>query len=113
VRFTRAQYEHAIAALTSGLGQLEPEAACCAICGDSGHLAFECGHNPLVAMAMCEAIARRANELHDHVHVLLVAKQRRAVMLALVDRLHEYLHEIAGHDSYMGVQTGPARVVLP
>jgi hypothetical protein len=89
VRFSRAQYEAAIAALRLGSRQLAPEANCCAICGDSGHLAWECGHNPLLAMAVCERIAKDSEQLHATLHVL------------------------AGYDSHLGVQRGPARIVLP
>jgi hypothetical protein len=112
MRFTNEQYDKAIAYLQEARTQLEPNGHGCHCCGGSGHQAFECGHNPLVAMAMCEGIAKGANELHEHVHTL-GEKPRVDVLRALVDRLHEHLHELAGHNRYMGCQTGPARVVLP
>ncbi|HEY6827359.1 MAG TPA: hypothetical protein VI259_10890 [Gemmatimonadaceae bacterium] len=89
MRFTRSQYEEAIANLELAKEQLEPDARCCRICEDTGHMAWECGHNPLLAMAMCEQIAKQS------------------------DQLHETLHALAGFDSHMGVQTGPARIVVP
>ena len=112
MRFTVEQYEKAIAHLRDAMTQLEPNGHGCHCCGDSGHQAFECGHNPLVGMAMCEGIAETAEKLHDHIHTL-GDKPSVKVLRALVDRLHENLHELAGCNTYMGVRTGPARVVLP
>lgn len=89
MRFTKEQYDQAIEALQEGRRQLEPDGYCCSVCGDSGHMAFECGHNPLVAMVMCHNIAKSAEQLHEH------------------------LHWLAGHDFHMGVQLGPKRVVVP
>ncbi len=60
MRFTIAQYDAAIRALTEAREQLEPDGRCCTCCGDGGHQAFECGHNPLVAMEICTGIARDA-----------------------------------------------------
>ena len=51
VRFTSAQYDEAIANLALAKDQLEPDGNSCSICGDSGHMAFECGHNPLVGIS--------------------------------------------------------------
>ena len=45
--FTREQYEKAIENLQLGMTQLEPDGNNCAICGDTGHQAWECHHNPL------------------------------------------------------------------
>ena len=89
MRFTKEQYEAAIAALHDAMGQLEPDGRVCTICNDSGHQAWECGHNPLRAMAMCEEIAKNS------------------------DTLHETLHRLAGYDIHMGHQMGPASIVLP
>ena len=89
MRFTAAQYDQAILALTEAKTQLEPDAKPCAICSDSGHMAFECGHNPLLAMSMCREIAQRS------------------------DQLHGLLHHLAGYDFAFGEQQGPAKVVLP
>lgn len=89
MRFTNRQYDEAIAALEGAKSQLEPDGNSCAVCGDSGHMAMECGHNPLVAMWMCEQLTHKAYELH------------------------ETLHQLAGFNFHMGVQLGPARVVLP
>lgn len=89
MRFTKEQYEKAIANLHLGLDQLAPDSRCCAICGDSGHCAWECGRNPLLAMAICEGIAQSS------------------------DDLHEKLHYLAGYVTHMGHQQGPASVHLP
>lgn len=89
MRFTTQQYEAAMEHLRNGMGQLAPDANPCSICGDSGHMAWECGFNPLVAMHLCSQIAHRA------------------------DDLHEILHYLAGYDSSFGVMLGPRKVVFP
>lgn len=45
--FTRDQYHDAIARLKDGLSQLKPDGNNCHVCGDGGHQAWECHHNPL------------------------------------------------------------------
>lgn len=50
---TAADYEEAIRLLTDAVSQPEPNGNSCHVCGDSGHQAWECHHNPLV-------MARRA-----------------------------------------------------
>lgn len=89
MRFTHRQYVEAIDSLQSAMRQLEPDGNPCACCGDSGHLAYECGHNPLLAMLLCQQIATES------------------------EQLHETLHRLAGFDSAFGVQLGPAKVMLP
>jgi hypothetical protein len=89
VRFTAKQYDEAIGRLVEGKQQLEPDGHCCAICGDSGHAAFECGFNPLVAMFLCREIAEQS------------------------EALHETLHYLAGYDSRFGEQLGPRKIVMP
>lgn len=89
VRFTKDQYDSAIQHLKDASEQLAPDGRNCTVCGDGGHQAFECGHNPLVAMLMCKHIAGASQVLHEH------------------------LHYLAGYDMYMGHQRGPANVVLP
>jgi hypothetical protein len=89
VRFTAYQYDKAIEALNDAKKQLEPDGNCCSVCGDSGHMAYECGFNPLVAVAVCKGLATDA------------------------ENLHETLHFLAGHEQAFGVQLGPARVVVP
>jgi hypothetical protein len=87
MRFTSEQYEVAIQDLQSGRHQLEPDGRNCTICGDSGHQAWECGRNPLLAIAMCRQIADNASVLHDT------------------------LHSLSGYDFRFGVQQGPAAIV--
>lgn len=89
MRFTVKQYDAAIEALQSAKTQLEPDGDNCHVCGDSGHQAFECGHNPLLAMSYCEMIASQSGQLH------------------------EILHYLAGHEFRMGEPLGPARIVVP
>ncbi len=89
MRFTAHQYDEAITALQDAKKQLEADGHDCSICGDSGHMAFECGNNPLLAMAMCHDIAEKSRDLH------------------------ETLHQLGGFNSYMGVQLGPAKVIVP
>jgi hypothetical protein len=89
MRFTAAQYDEAIRNLQDARKQLEPDGDCCSVCGDDGHMAFGCGHNPLVAVALCGAIATRS------------------------EQLHETLHWLAGWDSAFGVRRGPAKVIMP
>jgi hypothetical protein len=50
--FTEGVYLEAIEKLKRGMTQLSPDGNCCAICEDSGHQAWECHHNPLVAMQL-------------------------------------------------------------
>jgi hypothetical protein len=89
MRFTTKQYDEAIESLRSARKQLEPDGQNCACCGDGGHQAFECGHNPLVAMVLCKAISDSAAELHEH------------------------LHYLAGCNVRMGEPIGPATVRAP
>lgn len=54
---TAEDYDEAIHDLMKAKEQLKPDGNSCAVCGDGGHQAWECHHNPLV-------IARRtAKEL--------------------------------------------------
>jgi hypothetical protein len=89
MRFTAEMYDRAIENLALAKQQLEPDGNPCSVCSDSGHMAFECGHNPLVAVAFCRTIAETS------------------------EALHEQLHWLAGLDQAFGVQLGPARVVAP
>jgi hypothetical protein len=89
MRFTIEAYDRAIESLTAAKKQIEPDGNECACCGDGGHQAFECGHNPLVAVAICQSIAKNSDTLHDT------------------------LHWLSGHDFAFGVQLGPARVIHP
>lgn len=129
MRFTTEQYDKALEAIELARTQLEPNGHSCHICGGSGHQAFECGRNPLVAMQMCEMIAKRANELHDAVHASMdsIPAMVNAVTSGemdsvktwvddgseLMDTIHEFLHGLAGFNVHLGMQVGPARVVLP
>lgn len=89
MRFTSEQYDAAIQALQDGKTQLQPDGDHCHICTDSGHQAWECGHNPLYAIHMCETLAAESAALH------------------------ETLHYLAGFDRWMGEQVGPAHVAVP
>lgn len=100
MRFTKEQYEKAIKDLQDGMTQLEPNGHGCHICGDSGHQAFECGHNPLVAMAICNFAKYRAQDLHDKMHGM------QTFSGDLIDQTHEFMHWLTGFDFYMGTQLG-------
>jgi hypothetical protein len=89
MRFTAKQYDEAIERLTEAKQQLVPDGAPCSVCGDGGHMAWECGFNPLRAMRLCRQIAENSASLH------------------------ETLHYLAGFDSAFGVQLGPAAIVPP
>lgn len=52
MRFTTTQYNTAIQALWDGSCQLEPDGQNCSICSDTDHQAWECHHNPLLAMEL-------------------------------------------------------------
>lgn len=95
-RFTDEQYAKAIAHLQDARTQLEPNGHGCHCCGDSGHQAFECGHNPLVAMAMCKGIVDRATALHDIIHALGDMPCGGPLALATIERLHEFMHTLTG-----------------
>jgi hypothetical protein len=43
-----ADYDEAVEALREARTQLEPDGRGCVVCGDTGHQAMECHHNPLV-----------------------------------------------------------------
>lgn len=117
-RFTKEQYEQAIKDLQDGLTQLEPNGHGCHICGDSGHQAWECGSNPLYAIAVCRAVADRATELHEAMHRLEEIGEltnanvalHKGMTAALLVTLHEFLHYLSGHDRYMGESYGPRKV---
>jgi hypothetical protein len=116
MRFTASQYDQAIKALFDGRTQLTPDGHCCRICHDTGHQAWECGHNPLLAMATCEGIARAAETLHDRLHVIEEAMHDSPQSEEIADwreDAHDLLHHLAGHDIHMGHQVGPASVSLP
>lgn len=106
-RFTDDQYRKAIEHLQSAREQLVPDGRGCVCCGGSGHQAFECGHNPLVSMAMCQGIAERCQYLHNKLHHI------KPNLQAIVEEYHELLHLLSGACIYMGTMVGPARVVLP
>lgn len=88
-RYTLEQYNEAIRRLQEAKQQLHADGQPCAVCGDDGHMAFECGFNPLVAMDLCREITEQS------------------------DALHETLHQLAGYDTHFGVQLGPAKVQPP
>lgn len=55
-RPTAEDYSEAIEALMDARNQLEPDGRNCVVCGDSGHQAWECHHNPLVMARRFSAI---------------------------------------------------------
>jgi hypothetical protein len=103
MRFTTEQYDAAIEALTLAKQQLEPDGGYCSVCEDSGHQAWECPHNPLLAVATCVGVAREADKLHTAMHGGTFNRER----------IHNFLHYLAGHEVRMGEQVGPKRIVMP
>lgn len=65
---TAEDYEEAMLALRSASGQLVPDGNSCAVCGDSGHQAFECRDNPVVALIVLEAVRGRLRDFHEMLH---------------------------------------------
>lgn len=108
-RFTAYQYDLAIKHLQEAKTQLEPDGNCCAVCGDSGHMAFGCGFNPLVAMAICKGIADEAYKGHDELHKEADEENTDPI----IDKFHNLLHWLAGLEIHMGEQCGPAKVIMP
>lgn len=62
--FKPEDYEEAIDKLRLGLTQLVPNGNDCSICGDNGHQAWECHHNPLVLMQRVEHAESRWRCFH-------------------------------------------------
>lgn len=105
MKFTYRQYSEAIESLQMGRLQLVPDGKNCNICTDSDHQAFECGQNPLVAMALCASVAKHAQERHEDMHRKMGPDDKPS-------ELHEFLHYLAGYDNHMGLVKGPARIVF-
>lgn len=114
MRFSEAQYQKAIDDINDARGQLAPDGRCCRICHDTGHQAWECGSNPLLAELVCNGIAERAEKLHEEMHRLkesgAIGNADAGADGAMFDKLHEFLHYLAGYDSHMGQGIGPANV---
>lgn len=116
VRFTASQYDRAIEALREAREQLAPDGLCCRICHDSGHQAWECGHNPLLAMATCEGVAQAAVALHDRLHTIEDAMNEIDQSEAIADwreSAHDLLHHLGGYDTTFGRRVGPGSVSVP
>ena len=116
MRFTVAQYDAAIEALVAAKGQLVPDGQGCRICHDTGHQAWECGHNALLAMSVCTDLAGQTQRLHDQLHAIEEKMDTSDQTAALADwreDAHAFLHGLSGYDHVMGCRIGPARVVMP
>lgn len=117
MRFTAAQYDEAIENLKLAKAQLASDGNPCEVCGCSSHMAFECGHNPLVAMEVCAATVEAATRCHDMVHAHEEVAEADRVPRPWPDilrvHLHHFLHWATGFDTAFGVQRGPAKVVRP
>jgi len=116
VRFSAAQYDAAIEALVAARGQLVPDARSCRICHDTGHQAWECGHNPLYAMSACVELVASARLAHDQLHAIeakMDEEDQTAVLVDWREDAHALLHYLSGHDHELGRRAGPAGVVLP
>lgn len=89
MKFTIEQYDAAIQALQDAKTQLAPDGDPCHICDGGEHQAWECRFNPLLAVLICETLAKQSDELHST------------------------LHWLAGFDTRFGMVVGPAAMVLP
>lgn len=85
----------------------------CTICEDSDHTAETCGWNPLVALAICRHVAREAHELHDLFHCYGDENTTPEISGEFIQRMHRFLHYLAGFDQHVGEQVGPAKVIPP
>jgi len=116
MRFTAAQYDAVMEALTAAKEQLAPDGQCCRICCDTSHQAWECGHNPLYAMAVCDALVIPAIKLHERLHEIeekLDSADQTAALVDWREDIHAFLHYVAGFEAVVGRQIGPARVAVP
>lgn len=116
MRFSIAQYDLAIEALSRAKGQLDPDGDPCRICGDADHQAYECAHNPLHAMGVCEEMVTAARQLHDLLHAIeskMDAEDQTSALCDWREDAHALLHYLAGYDQELGHLVGPAAVVLP
>lgn len=69
----RAEYEEVLRDLQYALSQPKPDGRGCVVCHDSGHQAFECGHNPVVQRRRLALLAEAAGEIHDWLHEITEA----------------------------------------
>lgn len=104
MRFTADQYYKAKENIDDALQQIQPDGRHCIICHDSGHQAWECGSNPLLAWALCNYIQLQAQNLHDEMHSMETPSKE------MIEKLHEFMHFLAGYDRHMGEGTGPAKM---
>lgn len=104
MRITAEQYYKAKENIDDALTQLQPDGRVCVICHDSGHQAWECGSNPVLAHLMCNFIAHRAQNIHDRMHSMEVPSKE------MIEEIHEFFHFLAGYDRHMGESTGPAKM---
>jgi len=89
MEITVAHYDKAIEHLQLARQQKidGTESQGCSVCGGCCH-PDQCGHNPMYAVVLCQRMAEESRALHDS------------------------LHYIAGFNTLMGEQVGPASVIL-
>lgn len=56
IMITLDEYLEAIKNILSAMSQLKSDGNNCAVCGDNGHQAWECHHNPVVLSRMVDLI---------------------------------------------------------
>ncbi len=113
--FTIAQYDAAIEALVAAKEQLVSDGQCCRICHDTEHQAWECGHNPLYAMRVCDALVIPSLRLHEQLHAIeekMDSADQTEALAEWREDIHTFLHYVAGFDAVRGRQIGPARVLF-
>lgn len=111
MRFTIAHYDKAIENLQAAKQQLEPDGRCCSICEDTGHQAFECGRNPLVAQELCRETVKQVKALEGNTRWLEKTSIVDGESTGPGHPLVELLDWIAGEYTCMGEVTGPSKVI--
>lgn len=93
IRPTVEDYNKLIGILVEGREQLAPDGDPCRCCGDNGHQAFECHHNPAYVMKWKEDLEGYANKLHDAMHQRDPEGEPESL---LEQGLHDLLHNLIG-----------------
>lgn len=91
-RPTIEDYNKLIGLLVEGREQIQPDGDPCRVCGDNGHQAFECHHNPAFVMKWKESLEEAASKLHDTLH----AREHMTQWSEEKEACHELLHHIIG-----------------
>lgn len=88
-------YKMTIKDLRRAMTQLKPDGNPCVLCRDCAHYAFECDHNPLVAMLRWAGFRDQVSVLHAALHAAIV---RQPPYVEEASALHDVLHELVGDE---------------